>query len=609
MRVVTTRHRHTVVWPLLLTCLLSATLGAQQDTSLASRIGRVVEEERLVGAVWALVTPNGVLSGAAGTEDVRTGNPLGISSRMQTGSVAKTVTAVGILRLVSEGRLALDTPVAALLRDLHIENPGRATESLRVRHLIDHTGGLDDARLWQVFTLRGDPNAPLLRGAPARLRLRSVPGNRASYSNTGFVLAGAVIERVTGVRYEAWLDSAILAPIGMRSSTTRFVTQADDPGLAMGHFDVATPAPSVAMPVRPAIQLTTTVDDMARLAQFLMSDGRVLGMPVVDSALLRAMGRPHDTEAARAGLTAGYGLGLVRRDRYGAVGRCHLGNQGNFRAALCIFADQGSAYFVALNSDEETANFARVDSLLTDALHLRPGATPVASSTGTDWSAWNGWYAVTPNRFQQFAYLDALGGATRVTWDGSSLAMRPIQGAARMLTPVRGRLLRAKGRLEPSHVALGGEGGLGAPMLSDGMQTWERVSPWRLSARWIGAALGIGALFFLSGVGGGRVVRAIRSGHLRDEPLRWAVAGVALLFVTPLLYLVTPALAIGDPSAANIAVAVATGLLPVAVGASMVESWRRERAARTRNLVALGAVLQWCVQLAWWGLLPLMLWR
>jgi hypothetical protein len=98
---------------------------------------------------------------------------------------------------------------------------------------------------------------------------------------------------------------------------------------------------------------------------------------------------------------------------------------------------------------------------------------------------------------------------------------------------------------------------------------------------------------------------------LSAEPLRWAAAATLLLALTPLLYLGQPALAIGDPMIANFAMAVATGVLPVALLLALFHRWR----AGVRNTIGaidmliLVTAWQWCIILAAWGLLPLLLWR
>jgi CubicO group peptidase (beta-lactamase class C family) len=326
-----------------------------------------------------------------------------------------------------------------------------------VRHLLDHTGGLDDVRLWQVFTTRGDPDSPLASslGAQQVITVRHRPGARFSYSNTGYLLLGMLIERVTGVRYEEWLDEALLAPLGMQRSTFAFTTQQGanaDPTLAMGHFGTDHPHAAFAIPVRPASQFTTTAEDMATFARFLMSDGVVNGRQLVDAGLLRAMAVPTGTEAAQAGLAAGYAHGLARRERWGITGKCHLGNMGTFRAILCVYPEHQRAFFASYNSDPEQGNFSRVDSLFASALGVPQTDAAAVTSPGVDPAGWNGWYVVRPNRFQQFAYLDELMGVTRISWNGETLVLRPLQGATRSLEPVGGALFRLTGSREATHV-------------------------------------------------------------------------------------------------------------------------------------------------------------
>jgi CubicO group peptidase (beta-lactamase class C family) len=612
-----TRHRPALA--LLLACLLAcapATLRAQQPDSLTAKIERAVAEELLVGVTWSLLTPEGVTLGAAGTRNAALGTPMHPSDRVHVGSVAKTFIATGVLVLVTEGRLTLDTPVGTLLPDLRITNPWNTEAPLLVRHLLDHTGGLDDARFWQVFTARGDPESSLASGLGARqaVTVRHPPGARFSYSNTGFLLLAMVIERVTGTRYEAWLDASLLAPLGMHRSTFAFTTQvgpAADSTLAMGHFAPDAPQAAFAIPVRPASQFTTTAEDMAVFARFLMSDGVVDGRQLVDSALLRAMAVPTTTEAVAAGLSAGYAHGLLRRERWGITGNCHLGNVGTFRAILCVYPAHQRAFFASYNSDPEEGNFDRVDSLIASALGVPETVAVAVSAPSVDPAAWNGWYVVRPNRFEQFAYLDELMGVTRINWNGAAnvLELRPIQGAGRSLEPVGGALFRAGGRRAATHVI--SQSSDGARIVSDGLRTYEEVSRLRVVVQWLSAGAGVLGLLYLLVVGSVRSVVAMRRSALASEPLRWPVLAVWLTLLAPVLYLTQPFLAIGDPTVANFTVATMTGVLPLVIAYALVRRVRMGLggARGVVDAVALAAALQWCLILTAWGLLPLALWR
>lgn len=574
-----------------------------------------VAAEGLVGATWALVTPDGVITGAAGFKDLAQRTPMRADNRVQVGSITKTLTATGVLRLVTLGKVTLDAPLNTYLPDLPIRNPWERTAPLRVRHLLDHTNGLGDAHLWQVFTTRGDPDAPLRAGLlrdGQSLDVRHPPGARFSYSNTGYLLLGMLIERVTGERYETWLDRELLAPLQMEHSTFAFVSQVGprgDTSMAMGHFDGQTPQASYAIPVRPAAQFATTAADMARFAQFLMSDGVVNGTVLVDSMLLRAMARPTTTDAARDGLSAGYALGMLRRERWGITGNCHLGNLGTFRALLCMYPESQRAFFVSYNTDPEGASFDRVDSLLAMALQVPPTAPVTLAAMSITPGDWDGWYAVRPNRFPQFAYLDELAALTHIRWADSTLTLQPLQGTTRVLRPLGGALFRLEGRRAATHVL--GTTPEGAVFVTDGTRTFERVSMSSVMLRWLSAGVGLLGLVYLLTIGAVRVARAWRQGALRDEPLRWAFFGVLITTLVPLLLLTQPALAIGDPTPAAWVLAGATVLLPLMMLASLIDGRRRRAATRPLRLddIMLLAALQWCAVLASWGLVPLVLWR
>jgi hypothetical protein len=391
-----------------------------------------------------------------------------------------------------------------------------------------------------------------------------------------------------------------------------FVTQEGplgDPMLARGHVEQGVTSATLPSHLRPATQLTTTAADMARFLRFLMGDGRVGGQRLVDTVLLRAMGLPQTTESARAGLPIGFALGLVRRDRHGLAGLCHLGNSGTFRAAMCVYPAQQRGFFVAFNSDPEDGAFERIDALLVQTLGLRPAGPVPPSAPAVDPQAWSGWYLVQPNRFDQFRYLDAVASAMHVGWDGRVLALRPLQGEPRDLLSVGGALFRATDRSEASHVLV--RTGEGDVVVSDGLRTWVRQDAATLYLRWAGATLGVVSFLHILLVGGARCLLAWRRRALRAEPMRWPTAGLGGLVLSPLLFLGQPVLALGDPTPASVTLAVASALLPVALVVGVYERWRsglRSRRARWDLAMLLG-LAQWCVTLALHGWLPVVLWR
>ena len=579
--------------------------------TLDGRVAQILEEEHLTGAVWSSVGADAsITTGAAGIKDARSGVALVADDRVNVGSIAKTALATGVLRLVSMGRLSLDTSVSSLLPDVAIDNPWAARDPIRIRHLLDHTSGLDDLRLWQVFSLQADADTPLARAfnGDALLRVRNRPGTRFSYSNMGYSLLGRIVETVTGERYERYLDLNLLAPLGMKDSTFGFVSQEGlqaDPRLAMGHFEDRSVQAAVPIYLRPAGQFTTTAADMARFSLFLMSDGRINGEVLVDSHLLGSMGAPHETEAALVGLKVGYGLGMFTRDRNGAVGRCHGGSVVGYRAMLCLFPEQQRAYFWSVNTDSETADHNRLDRLFVDALGIAKSVPEAAVAMTDATSEWNGVYIPAPNRMASFELLDRLFGFIRVRQESAGLRLVPLQSSASLLVPVGATLFRAPDRGIASHALLTAADG--TRVISTGTQSFARFASWKLALLWASLAAGAIGLFWLLSSGIARLIlRRLAPTHVIFVP----VIGILMLLLPLPFFLRQSFLQLGDLTWASGLLAIVTALLPVAmlVGGILYFRRRPHGAIARIDLMAMLAVVQWAFVLAAWGLLPLRLW-
>lgn len=607
-------RRMSWVWSLLALLLTPAIDAHSAPRDLKLEIERALQEEGLSGAVWATVESDGaVTTGAAGLKNVVTGEALADDSKVHVGSLVKPLIASGVLQLVSAGRVDLDAPLEHYLPALRLTNRWQATHPVRVRHLLDHTAGLEDVRLWQLFSTQAAADTSLLDAFSrddSLLVLRTRPGSRLSYSNMGYTLAAMVIEAVTHERYETWLDRELLQPLGMLDSTFGFTTQLGldaDPRLAWGHNDLHSPAAALPVYVRPAGQFTTTAHDLSLFAKFLMGDGRIDGRIIIKPELLRAMGRASTTDAALAGLEAGYALGMSYRDRHGAVSLCHAGSVIGFSARLCVFPGQGTeggqAFVIVLNTDGDGANTGRFDASMAHALGIpsRPPAQPAQAPSEV--GDWQGRYVPAPNRMESFRYVDFLFDSAHLAWDGKALRLSPVQGATRVLLPAGGLRFTANDRTMASHVLLQGDGG--EHLLSDGGRTYRQVPAARY---WlVAASLGLGLaglLWFLLVV----PFRAL----MRREPA--AIPGVlatGLLAVPIPLFLLQSYTQLGDQTVASTALYGVTAALPLLMSWQVWRSAGRDEglAHGWANLVAALLVLQWCVVLAGWGMLPFALWR
>jgi len=160
------------------------------------------------GVVLAVKTPGLSWSGASGFAALSSRRPLGASSTFRIASVTKTFTAAAMLRLVEDGRVGLNDPVARHLKPSTVsllQQGGYAVDAMTVRHLLTHTSGLYDYASdenFQKFVLSHGRHrwtrAEQLRFAIAHGKPYAPPGQEFHYADTGYILLGEMLERVSG---------------------------------------------------------------------------------------------------------------------------------------------------------------------------------------------------------------------------------------------------------------------------------------------------------------------------------------------------------------------------------------------------------------------------
>ncbi|WP_428630588.1 serine hydrolase domain-containing protein [Sphingopyxis sp.] len=572
----------------------------------ADALDKALAREKMTGIAWSMVDGDRIVVGARGLGDGPAGRALRSDDRVHVGSIAKTIVALGVLRLVSEGRIALDQPVEQLLPGVIFDNRWRATSPVTVRHLLDHSAGLEDARLWHIFSAQtgaNDPLAGLIARDPSILNIRTRPGQIFSYSNVGYTLLGMIIERATRTPYEQWLDSNILLPIGMGDSTATFQTQqgaARDARLVWGHQDRGDRVAAMPVAVRPAGQLTTTPRDMARLAQYLMGDGRVGGAQIIRPDLLSAMARPRHA-AARAGLVHGYALGLGLFDRGGHAGRCHGGDIVGFRAMLCLYPEEKKAYFRSINIDKEGADYRQFDRILIASLYLPATSPSKAAPLADTYRGWGGRYVPLVSRVAIGRYPELLSDGIDVALSRSGATITHDDGKIVQLVAAGRNLLRDKDKVRPSHVLHPDPGG--GQLISTDFRTYRRAHWAERPALLIGLFAGVGGLAYLllvAPIVAWRAKRPIISPILIIFAICPVV--VALLYVQPFQQL-------GDLTTGSALLALVTAALPIALVWQAVTAARSRHAGRRIELLATAAALQWVGTFAAFGLVPLFLWK
>jgi CubicO group peptidase (beta-lactamase class C family) len=180
-------------------------------------------DKKIPGMVWGVVI-DGELAhvGSFGVRDRATQEPVTASTAFRIASMTKSVTALAVLKLRDDGRLALEDPVSRWIPAFaRMERPTRDTPPLTIRQLLSHSAGLPEDNPWgdqQLSATDAMLDDWLAKGIP----FSTPPGTRYEYSNYAFGLLGRVVTKAAGVPYEQYVRTEILSKLHMDESTFQF---------------------------------------------------------------------------------------------------------------------------------------------------------------------------------------------------------------------------------------------------------------------------------------------------------------------------------------------------------------------------------------------------
>jgi CubicO group peptidase (beta-lactamase class C family) len=263
------------------------------------------------------------------------------------GSISKLFTWTAVMQQVESGKIDLDADINQYL-DFKIP-PGPDGEPITMRNLMTHTAGFEE----QVKELISeDPSrlqtieATLKQWVPDRI---FKAGTMPAYSNYGTALAGHIVERVSGLSFDDYLDRSVFGPLGMTKSSFRQpLPEALMAGMAHGYkADSDEPQGYELINLAPAGSLASTGADMARfmiahLQNGALGDARILGE---DTA--RKM---HGTPLTIIPNVNRMLLGFYETDTNGHRSISHGGDTQYFHSDLQLFIDDGVGYFISFNS-------------------------------------------------------------------------------------------------------------------------------------------------------------------------------------------------------------------------------------------------------------------
>jgi CubicO group peptidase (beta-lactamase class C family) len=307
----------------------ATTTALSADQSIAQALQPFIDRGLVSGAVVLVATKDKVLGlEALGYADLATKTPMTSDTLFWIASMTKPMTCTALMMLVDEGKVAIDDPVEKYLPEFkgqmlmaekdesHVVLK-KPQHPIRVSEILSHTSGLAFACAVERPTFDQLRLRDSVR-AHAMLPLEFEPGTRYQYSNAGTNTVGRIVEVVSGMPYETFMDRRLFGPLGMDQTTfwpspeqlTRLAkiyrSRDDKSGLEEATLTQLTyPFSDPHRKSMPAGGLFSTANDCARFCQMILNGGLYEGRRYLSEWTVREMTRRHTPES----LEISYGLG------------------------------------------------------------------------------------------------------------------------------------------------------------------------------------------------------------------------------------------------------------------------------------------------------------
>ena len=230
---------------------------------LNKEIPRLMRVYEIPGVVIGMIS-NGspVWKNAYGMADVATGRVMTTNTYCRMESISKSVTAWGVMKLVEEGKIHLDTPVTGYLRTWQFPTSPYDKERVTTRLLLSQNAGMPLGTIGKRYSPTEE--TPSLRQLLSQdAVLQQEPGTGFSYSNTGFILLELLIEEVSQRSFSEYMEQEILLPLGMNNSSFKWRSSFDSP-VPNGYDAAGNPISVYVYPDKAAGGLFATVDDIMK---------------------------------------------------------------------------------------------------------------------------------------------------------------------------------------------------------------------------------------------------------------------------------------------------------------------------------------------------------
>jgi CubicO group peptidase (beta-lactamase class C family) len=620
---------------LLIATALPDALGAEDKSGpklipeLQAAIASVLKETKTPGAAIAIVSRDkSEWVAGIGLADVAAHKPVTDETLFRIGSASKAFAALAALQLQEEGKLKLTDTVHQWAPDVAFSNPWEATNPVRLVHLMEHTSGFDDIHL-REYALN-DPTPITLKdalafGASSRAS-RWPPGSRMSYCNSGPAVLAAVIEKVTGQRFEDYVQEHFFNPLHMDTASYFYTPAVEQRLTKLYHPDGVTAYPYWHIGLRPAGAINASAKDMANYVRFYLQRGSFDGTPLLRASSIERMETTETLPSAKLGKVAGYGLYNYSSYDGPFVFRGHAGAVPGALTDMAYLPSYGRGYAIMINSGNGRAMQQLVELVRQYLIRdLTPPALPPVASVPIELQRqYGGYYQIISPRSQWLYGFERLICVEKLAFTGNGLSTAGYGLGRQRWVAVSERLLRKEDQSLATLALLPDADG--DVLIQTDVSTFKKVSALRFWGQIVGVVL-VSVLTVSS------LLRAPvwvfqkllgkhpNSGPMAIRVLPFLSAGLLVLFDGLLVVSlfetlsgsVTDISGLGVPSLLTVSIMLTSMAFPLAAVVSLFIVISKRHAPMNRitywhSVFIAAAMAAVALYYAYWGLIGLCLW-
>ncbi len=336
---------------------------------LDNRIPELMNNYNIPGVTIALVKEGRVLwTNAYGYADKEKGRKITVEDHCRVESISKSVTAWGVMKLVEQGKIELDKPLAYYLKSWKLPESKFLEEEITIRQLLNQTNGMPLGTIGVHYSPK--EAIPSLRESLSKdAILFQEPGSSFSYSNTGFNLLELLIEEVTGRDFSSYMQEEILLPLGMKHSS---FTWSEDwsPKVPNGYDSKGNAVPLYVYPDKASGGLFSSVNDIAKFITAGMTKFTDTDKKVLSPQSIQQLYTPSVKVSGLYGKAFPlYGFGHFIEDHDGKKIISHGGQGSGWMSEFYAVPETGDGIVILTNSQRSWPFFGYIL---------------------TDWAKWNG---------------------------------------------------------------------------------------------------------------------------------------------------------------------------------------------------------------------------